>query len=147
MLSCLCLHILHVLYGFYQGLVLNVVRPYTGNQILSWDVCCVIPAQNWFWSRDTCTQMQNLDLSSIMNLVISLLFQSVLNYFFNMLKYDKKSVFWLIILPILDCLLHEWCFKSFLHKLSNQFWFLPTLHAKIMSGAKIMFEVNHLFSY
>lgn len=57
-----------------------------------WDVCCVIPAQNWLWSRDTCIQIQNLDLSSIMDIVISLLFQSVLNYFFNMLKYDKKSI-------------------------------------------------------
>lgn len=72
-----------------------------------------------------------------MNIVISLLFQSVLNYFFNMSKYDKKvysgSLFY-----IFYCLLHEWCSKSFLHKLSNQLWFLPTLHAKIMSGAKIM---------
>lgn len=50
--------------GFYQGLMLNFVMPYPGNQILSWDVYCVIPAQNWFWSRDTCTQMQNLDTSS-----------------------------------------------------------------------------------
>lgn len=49
---------------------------------LFWDVCCVIPAQNCFWSRDTSTQMQNLDVSSIMNIMISLLFQSVLNYFF-----------------------------------------------------------------
>lgn len=55
-----------------------------------------------------------------------------------MLKYDKKvysgSLFY-----IFYGLLHEWCSKSFLHKLSNQLWFLPTLHAKIMSGAKIMF--------
>lgn len=82
MLNCLCLHILFVSNGFHQGLILNTVRPYTGNQILSWDVRCVIPAQNCFWSRDTCTQMQNLNVSFIMNLVISLLFQSVLNYFF-----------------------------------------------------------------
>lgn len=60
-LQLLCLCVLRMSRGFYQGLMLNLVMLYAGSQILSWDVCCVIPAQNWFCSGDMCTQMQNLD--------------------------------------------------------------------------------------